>query len=1049
MGVSKRESAMAEETVESQDLLPQKIAKILDEARSSNATHNRKLKELCALRSKSKSPFEFFTAFSKTLIPLFNFHRRIASAERVIRFISLFATSKDPKFASLSDDFLEEFLQFLLVASCAANKSARFRACQIVSEIIMRLPDDAEVSNEVWDRVIDHMKLRVQDKVPLIRMFAVRALSRFANDSENGDILNLFLEVITMEQNAEVRKTILLSFPPSNATLQVIIDCTLDVSESVRKAAYCVLANKFPLQSLSIKQRTIILQRGLADRSQAVSKECLKLMTDEWLNKCCHGNPVELLEYLDVETYERVGESVMGAFLGASLLKLHDDESIQHYILTSSGATEGDSLHCSPSIQLMEPEVSLYWRTICKHILTEALAKGSDAAASMGAEAAVYAAEASDKNDLLERILPATISDYVGLVKAHINAGSSYRFASRQLLLLGTMLDFSDNANRKIAGAFLQEVLHMSPDHELDDDGNLVVLGDGINLGGDKDWAVAVSGLVKKVHAAAGEFEEIVLEVIEELARPCRERTANCVQWMHCLAVTSLLLENVKSLNFINGKVRGPAQLLESILLPGAKQVHLDVQRISIRCLGLYGLLDKRPNEKVLKQLRHSFIKGLPPISIMACKALFDLVLWHDPQEVDKALGQDHILQSSFDKTSFSPINLSEAADEDWTMGSLDLLYAGLDNDERYSSSATNEIESVQTVVTEGFAKILLLSENYPSIPASLHPPLLNKLVNIYFSSEKDLERLKQCLSVFFEHYPSLTVSHKRWISEAFVPVMRSMWPGMNGNVGGSAVEVGNMRKHAVQASRFMLQMMQAPLYANDTERKEEDGCLGNQEATGSIGEPPLECSEEGLAIRIATEVASFHGKKTPAQKSYVSALCRVLVLLHFRPSEQCAIRLMRRLLCYVVETTSWDKDLVKELKRMGEHLTAIDKQPDLEVTQDQAHLILDQLKLEFNLEAEIPQTPVPCSTKPTRSRRRVKHESSSSDEAMSPTSVPNFVGTISTRSQRASKTVALTRITNSVLKTNNVVDEEDAYEDLDSDDDEDDEDSDSDVTEN
>lgn len=66
----------------------------------------------------------------------------------------------------------------------------------------MRLPDDAEVSNELWDEVVDHMKLRVQDKVPLIRMFAVRALSRFANDSENSDILDLFLEVLTMEQNA-------------------------------------------------------------------------------------------------------------------------------------------------------------------------------------------------------------------------------------------------------------------------------------------------------------------------------------------------------------------------------------------------------------------------------------------------------------------------------------------------------------------------------------------------------------------------------------------------------------------------------------------------------------------------------------------------------------------------------------------------------------------------------------------------------------------------------------------------------------------------------
>lgn len=64
-------------------------------------------------------------------------------------------------------------------------------------------------------------------------------------------------------------------------------------------------------------------------------------MTDEWLTKCCHDNPVELLKYLDVETYERVGESVMGALLGANLLKLHDGESIRHYILTAGDGAEG------------------------------------------------------------------------------------------------------------------------------------------------------------------------------------------------------------------------------------------------------------------------------------------------------------------------------------------------------------------------------------------------------------------------------------------------------------------------------------------------------------------------------------------------------------------------------------------------------------------------------------------------------------------------------------------------------------------------------------
>lgn len=53
-------------------------------------------------------------------------------------------------------------------------------------------------------------------------------------------------------------------------------------------------------------------------------------------------------------------------------------------------------------------------------------AKGSDAAMTMGTEASVYAAEASDTNDLLERVLPGAVSEYVELVKAHIVAGKQH-----------------------------------------------------------------------------------------------------------------------------------------------------------------------------------------------------------------------------------------------------------------------------------------------------------------------------------------------------------------------------------------------------------------------------------------------------------------------------------------------------------------------------------------------------------------------------------------------------------------------------------------------
>ncbi|KAK3218552.1 hypothetical protein Dsin_012522 [Dipteronia sinensis] len=1015
---------MADANVEEKQLM-ERIAKILDDSRMSIATHNRKLKDLLAVRSKSPSTAHFSSVFYKTLTPVFRVQRRTPSTERVVRFVSAFACVTD-------HEFLEGFLRFLLVGSMSADRTARFRACQIVSEIIMRLPDDTEVSNEVWDEVIECMKVRVEDKVSLIRTFAVRSLSRFANDSDNSDILHLFLEVLPLEQNVEVRKIIVLSLPPSNATSQAIIDCTLDVSESVRKAAYCVLANKFPLQSLSIKHRAIILQRGLADRYETVSKECLKLMKDQWLANHCCGNAVELLKYLDVETYESVGESVMEALLNDGSVKLSDGESIREYISSASDENEADSLHFTRSIQLMEAEVALYWRTVCRHLQMEAQAKGSEAAATSGTEATVYAAEASDKNDHLERLLPATVSDYVELVKTHIDAGPNYRFASRQLLLLGEMLDFSDTSIRKVASEFVQDLLHRPLEYEVDDEGNKVVIGDGINIGGDKDWADAVSRLARKVHAATGEFEEVILEVVKELARPCRERTADFMQWMHSLSVAGLLMENAKSFHLIQGKAMESAEFLQSLLIPGAKHVHLDVQRVAVRCLGLFGLLENKPSKELVKQLRQSFIKGPSTISIMACKALIDLGMWHGPQEVDKATEHDFSLQPSDDKMTFTPIKLSET-DEDLNIELLRLLYSEIQISCWGKCLESDENESIQAVLGEGFAKVLLLSENYPSIPASLHPLLLAKLINLYFSDEsKDLQRLKQCLSIFFGHYASLLANHKKCMSAAFVQAMRSMWPGINGNAGGSAFVVSNKRKRAVQASKYMLQMMQTPLYAKDTQKQNESG---GSELPETSEHPSLECGEEGLLIRIAAEVLSFHTKKTPAEKSYVSALCRILVLLNFQSSEQGAIKLMQLLLNRVSESASTEKDLVKEVKRMAERLKALDRHPDEELSQDEAKLIFGRLGLDLNLDVDapvaVPHTPVPCSTRPSRSRRRVKREETSSDEECSPTSVqsvpPSAPGSRSIGSQRASKTAAMSKITTKAIP--NKIDEDDEGE--------------------
>ena len=130
---------MEEDELHRLKLLKERIARVFDEARASHATHNRKLKELSnLLRSSAPALDVFFAAFSGALTPLFDFGRRTASAERVIKFVAVFSTlrSEGNSNSSLSDEFLERFLRFLLVASNAANKNARLRACQIVSEVL-------------------------------------------------------------------------------------------------------------------------------------------------------------------------------------------------------------------------------------------------------------------------------------------------------------------------------------------------------------------------------------------------------------------------------------------------------------------------------------------------------------------------------------------------------------------------------------------------------------------------------------------------------------------------------------------------------------------------------------------------------------------------------------------------------------------------------------------------------------------------------------------------------------------------------------------------
>ncbi|KAL6639556.1 hypothetical protein ACP70R_023286 [Stipagrostis hirtigluma subsp. patula] len=457
--------------------------------------------------------------------------------------------------------------------------------------------------------------------------------------------------------------------------------------------------------------------------------------------------------------------------------------------------------------------------------------------------------------------------------------------------------------------------------------------------------------------------------------------------------VQGLLLENTSTLRTLQGKAIEPSELLHSLLLPAAKQNHVDVQRAALRCLSLLGLLENRPNSELVKQLRLSFING-PDL-----------------------------------KSQFTTVDISDLNDDDLNIGVLDILFSGFHKDDWEFSLEGDNHDNVPTILDEGFAKILLLSENLASISADLHTVILAQLIRLYFSEEtKELERLKQCLSVFFQHYPALSDKHKSCVCKAFVPVMKAMWPGLYGNAGGSTHVISRRRKLAVQAARFMVQMVQTQLLSSEsTDQASKSPGSASSSANASNN---FDISEEGLAIRpirIAAEVANCPDKKTAAGKAYALALCKVALLLRFRQSEQKAIKCMRGLVNSLAALVASDKDLVKELAQMAarlRRLRSLDASPDEELAQDEADAIF-RLDGGFKLDTNqaMPPTPAPRSVRlaaPTR--RRARRAPSSSDEsdaeddnvnlpATSVSRVPATPSMTAGRSQRASKTAALSKM--------------------------------------
>eukprot|EP00514_Thraustochytrium_sp_LLF1b_P009917 CAMPEP_0184543104 /NCGR_PEP_ID=MMETSP0199_2-20130426/2681_1 /TAXON_ID=1112570 /ORGANISM="Thraustochytrium sp., Strain LLF1b" /LENGTH=941 /DNA_ID=CAMNT_0026937087 /DNA_START=84 /DNA_END=2906 /DNA_ORIENTATION=+ len=284
------------------------VLRILDNCQRSSHVHAEcatKLGEMVR-----EGPEEALESIRVTVDKLLVIGKKEPSVERLVRFISTICSTlpNDSKSCALGNETLESLLEYLLELTEAEDKAVRMRVAQLVGAILHNIPDDGQfLQDETWDKLETKITARLSDKAPAVRAQAVIALERLqdaAMCAEGKDpICDALTELLHNDSSAEVRKAVLSTVMVTKSSLPHIVQRTRDSKDDVRAVAFQVLGKRVHLKKLSIAQRATLLNDGLKDRSAAVRDACTKMLCEHWIGLVA-GDPIELIRFLDVETYE-------------------------------------------------------------------------------------------------------------------------------------------------------------------------------------------------------------------------------------------------------------------------------------------------------------------------------------------------------------------------------------------------------------------------------------------------------------------------------------------------------------------------------------------------------------------------------------------------------------------------------------------------------------------------------------------------------------------------------------------------------------------------
>ncbi|NXR46669.1 CND3 protein, partial [Hippolais icterina] len=782
-----------------------KLLQVQEAFQLAQKPHQNHAKLLVALKSTyaqldDKEDFnEKFIHFLKYAMIIY---RREPAVEKVINFAARFVTSfyqteKEDGSQDGEEDnsFLNYVFKFLLESHDANSHAVRFRTCQLVNKILGNMPENAEIDDDLFDKINEAMLIRLKDKFPSVRIQAVLALSRLQDPKdENCPVVNIYSMLLENDSNSDVRRAVLSCIAPSERTLPIIVGRTMDVKEAVRKLAYEVLAEKVHMRALTIAQRVKLLQQGLNDRSDAVKEVLKKKLLQAWL-QFTEGDVLELLHRLDVENCPEVAIPVLNAMY--SLSPLHD---------IVQDCKNLDSRKLIP-LEDLRAENVLYWRCLCEYLKSKG-EEGEVVLEQVLPEPAIYADYLLSYLQSMPILTEEQKEDFNCFEKL-----MTKEFIGQQLILIIGCMDTMEEGGRKHLLVILQKILILPSTSAAlipllverllsivkDEDRRIQIIAEIISEV--REPIVAVD---QPVDAAEIRKQELKLAEIKVKLFEAKQALEECIT-LQDFNRASVLKEKITELEHTkNDLIKAAEQaeikemrvekndpetllkclimchevlkimslskgisptineIIQSLILPGVTNVHPAVRNMAVLCLGCCTLQNKEFAQQQLPLLLQVLQIDNIKIKLSALKAIFDQLMlfgiepFKTRRDNDSESESAHIRTENGDDRS----ETIEEEEETATVHSLLKLLSGF---------LDSEYSELRTEAAEGIAKLMFSGR-------LISAKLLSRLILLWYNpvTEEDT-RLRHCLGVFFPLFAYANRSNQECFEEAYFPTLQTL----------------------------------------------------------------------------------------------------------------------------------------------------------------------------------------------------------------------------------------------------------------------------------